>query len=288
MGVKAPAEKNFRRPKVKPGRGKKSPRRFRIGWRAVRSAVTLALVAYAVYVAGTLVANASVLRVGRVTVQGNVRLSRGEVEHMVHDLYGTNILTADLARFRRVLLDSPWVADVTLRRVLPSTIEVAVTERRPFGISRLGGQLYLIDRDGRIIDEFGPQYAEFDLPIVDGLVRAPGKGRPVIDEGRVELAARLIESLQANRDLAARVSQIDVSRANDAVVLLDGDPALLHLGEQRFRERLESYLEVAPALRERVPEIDYVDLRFEERLYVKPRGRAAGPIDRPAPVRKRF
>ena len=48
-------------------------------------------------------------------------------------------------------------------------------------------------------------------------------------------------------------------------MLLEGDPALLHLGEDRFLERLQSYVDLAPALRERVPDIDYVDLRFDER-----------------------
>jgi cell division septal protein FtsQ len=65
------------------------------------------------------------------------------------------------------------------------------------------------------------------------------------------------------------VSQIDVADLHDAVVLLDGDQALLHLGEDRFLERLQSYLDVASALRERVPDIDYVDLRFDQRMYVR-------------------
>ena len=54
------------------------------------------------------------------------------------------------------------------------------------------------------------------------------------------------------------------------MVLLDGDPTLIRLGNERFVERLQSYLELAPALRERVPAIDYVDLRFDERVYVSP------------------
>jgi cell division septal protein FtsQ len=54
------------------------------------------------------------------------------------------------------------------------------------------------------------------------------------------------------------------------VVLIEGDTALLHLGDDRFLERLQSYLDVAPALRERVQDIDYVDLRFKDRLYVRP------------------
>ena len=61
--------------------------------------------------------------------------------------------------------------------------------------------------------------------------------------------------------------------------MLEGDTALLHLGEESFAERLQQYLDLGDALRERVAEIDYVDLRFPERLYVRPaqrRGRRAG------------
>ena len=182
------------------------------------------------------------------------------------------IITAELDRYRARLLESPWVADAALRRLLPSTIEVFVSERQPMGICRLRSQLYLIDRDGTIIDEFGPQYAEFDLPIVDGLVRAPRDREASIDPAGARFAARVIDDLAANRPLLRRVSQIDVSDPHDAVVLLDDDAALLRLGEERFLDRLKGYLEVAAALRERVPDIDYVDLRFDERVYVRPRG----------------
>jgi cell division protein FtsQ len=229
---------------------------------------------YAGYRAFDLTLNASILKVDRIHVHGNVRLSSGEVQALVRDLKGSNILTADLGDYRRALLRSPWVSQVALRRVLPSTIDVQVSERRPFGLCRLGNRLYLIDRDGTVMDEFGPQYAEFDLPIVDGLVRHPRSGKPTIDDGRAELAARVVEAIEGSRDLIRRVSQIDVSDAHDAVVLLDDDPALLHVGEERFRERLQSYLEIADALRARIADIDYVDLRFEHRVYVKPRGRA--------------
>jgi cell division septal protein FtsQ len=51
---------------------------------------------------------------------------------------------------------------------------------------------------------------------------------------------------------------------------LRNDPALLHLGEERFLERLRGYVDLAEALHERVPDMDYVDLRFEDRIYVRP------------------
>ena len=268
MTVRAATERNFRRAKVTPVK-RRGVRRW-LTWRLVGKAAAAVLVVYAGYRACDLALNSSALQVRRVVIRGNVRLSTGEIHALVDGLAGSSILTADLSVYRRRLLDSPWVERVAMRRLLPSTVEVFVSERRPIGVSRLRGQPYLIDRHGTIIDEFGPQYADFDLPIVDGLVRAPGTGDSSIDEARAELAARVIDALAGRKELAARVSQIDVSDAHDAVVLLDDDAALLHLGEEQFAERLQYYIEIAPALRNNVQGMDYVDLRFGERVYVRP------------------
>lgn len=286
MSVRAPTERNFRRARVKPTRRKAARRWF--SWRLVRVTGASALAIYTCYRAAHLVVSADRLQVRRIEVRGNVRLSSGEIQALVDGLRGTNILTADLTEYRRRLTESPWVADVALRRVLPSTVEVFVSERRPMGLCRMGSNLYLIDERGTVIDEFGPQYADFDLPILDGLLRARGPGQPAIDEARADLAARALASLGARRELAQRVSQIDVSDPHNAIVLLDNDPALLHLGEDKFLQRLQSYVDLADALRDRVPDIDYVDLRFDERVYVRPaRERRDGP-DRRSPAARKF
>lgn len=269
MSVKTTAERNFRRAKVRPGKRRASGI-GRLSWRIAPWGLAAVLVAYASYRATTLVSHASVLQVRRINVHGNVRVSSGEVRAIIDGLRGSSILTADLAQFRKRLMQSPWVADAALRRVLPSTVEVFVSERTPIGLCRLGSEVYLIDAHGIVIDQFGPPYAEFDLPIIDGLVRAPYTGQPAIDEQRAELAARVLEAIASDGKLAKRVSQVDVRDSHDAVVLLENDSALLHLGDDRFLERLQAYVDLAPALRDRVPEIDYVDLRFDERLYVRP------------------
>jgi cell division septal protein FtsQ len=70
--------------------------------------------------------------------------------------------------------------------------------------------------------------------------------------------------------LARRVSQVDVTDVHNAAVIVNGDPAMIFLGDDHFVQRLESYLGLAAALRERVSDIDYVDLRFDDRIYVRP------------------
>ena len=277
MPVKAPAERNFRRAPAKAARRK----RFRpdFSWPMLRRVFSVLLFVFGVYQSIAFAFTTPLLRVKRISVHGNVRLSSGEVQALVEDLRGASILAVDLDAFRQRLVESPWVAEVALRRVLPSTVEVFVSERRPVGLCRMGPDLYLVDETGTVIDQFGPQYAEFDLPIIDGLMQAPagGKAEGSIDVARAELAARVIGDIGRNQQIAARLSQVDVSDAHDALVLLEGDAALLHLGEDKFLERVQSYLDLSPALRERINEIDYVDLRFDSRVYVRPTGNGRQP-----------
>lgn len=268
MPVPAPSDKRFRRAKVKPAHKRRAVGMY--GWPLVRAAAIAAVAIYAIYRGADLVLSAEALQVTRITVSGNVRMSKGEVVALMDGLRGHNMVTADLEAWREKLLASPWVADAAMRRVLPGTVAVAISERQPMGIGRLGDGLYLIDELGTIIDEYGPNYAGFDLPIIDGLAGAPRDGGPIVDEARAALAARLLASLQTRPDLAKRVSQVDVADPRDGVVILKDDTALVRLGDDQFVERLQSYLDLAPALRERVQAIDYVDLRFDERVYVKP------------------
>ena len=265
--VAAPSDRRFRRAHVKPARRRKvSARQV---WVVTKAAVLLALAVYGGWRGTALVLGAPALQVALISVTGNDRLSVGEILSIVDGLRGQNIVSVDLEAWRSRLLASPWVADASIRRQLPARIEIAIRERRPMGIGRLGRTLYLVDPEGIVIDEYGPRHAEFDLPIIDGLAGRPG-GVGAVDQPRARLAAQVMAALETRPDLAQQVSQIDVSDAHDAVVILENDTAMVRLGEAEFVERLQSYLDLAPALRERVAGIDYVDMRFDDRLYVRP------------------
>ncbi len=202
-------------------------------------------------------------------VIGVQRLSEGEVEALLDGLKGHNIVTTPLETWREKLLASPWVRDASLRRALPGTIEVRIVERLPMAIARAGDTLLLIDELGAVVDEFGPRYGALDLPIVEGLT-AGKKGDGPLDEARVALVAAAIASLR-DASLLDRVSQIDVSDARDLAVMLMGDPAVLHLGREQFAERVQAYLEMGDRLTRMVDQVASVDLRFGNRVYVRPR-----------------
>jgi cell division protein FtsQ len=268
--VAAPADRRFRRAHVKPARRRR--------WRSIVRlsaiyGVVLAVLGAAAYRGSSVVAEAGMLRIDRLIVTGNERVPTGRVLEALDGLKGENLVWADLDQWRARLLKSPWVRDAALRRSLPSTVEIAVWERVPTILARIDSRLFLMDEQGVIIDAFGPEHQAFDLPIVDGL-SAPKPGPGVqADDVRAALAARVVSALRAKPDLAKRLSQMDVSDPHNARVRLVGDQALLILGEDQFLQRLESYLQIAGTLRASVPDIDYVDLRFGERVFVGPAGK---------------
>ena len=244
-------------------------------WRIVRAGILVVVLVGGGYQVLLALLSAPFFDVADILVRGHSQLSEGEVLMLVEGISGTNIFTVDLDRGRRRLLASPWIQDGSLRRVLPSTVEVFVTERRPLAVARFSERLYLVDAGGRIIDEYGPRYAGFDLPIIDGL-GSVGTGGPEVNLDRMALASRLLQQLATRPEWFGSISQIDVADPYDAVVLLSDDPAVLHLGGGQFLERLEFYAELAPTLREQVSGIDYVDLRFGDRVYVGPADSSRG------------
>jgi cell division protein FtsQ len=274
MPVTAPADRRFRRAHLKPARKRAGFTSER--WRAAIVVIVIGLVLYAGHRAVAVVAGLEMFQVNQINVRGNHRLSNGEVLAMLESLRGRSVLAVDLTEWRKALLSSPWVADASLRRTLPSTVDVVILERAPLGIGRIKGSLYLVDDRGAVIDEYGPNYADLDLPIIDGLSGPSNAGEENLNVYRAMLARRLLDALRS-RNMSGQISQIDVSDARNAVVLLEGDPTLIRLGNERFVERLQSYYELAPALRERVPAIDYVDLRFDERVYVRPAREGQAP-----------
>jgi cell division protein FtsQ len=288
VNIAVSKDRRFHRAHVKPAR-RRRPWHGLAG-RLVKYTVVAGFAAFVVYRGGDVVAQAKMLQIDRVVVRGNTRLSTGEVLALLNGLRGENLVWTDLGAWRRRLLASPWVRDATLRRSLPSTVEVVLAEREPIGIGRVNGSLYLVDDRGAIIDDYGPQYGDLDLPVIDGLA-GPHAPAALGEDAHAELAARLLVAARAKPPVLQRISQVDVRDVHNAAVILTGDPAVLYVGEERFVQRLESYFDLAAALREQVANIDYVDLRFDNRIYVRPAAatssRRHGKPDDPAAARRR-
>lgn len=212
------------------------------------------------------------LGVQRILVEGNQRLSDGEILELIEVDEKTNILTLDLNQVRQKLLRSAWVRDVELKRLLPATLTLQIVERTPVAVAVLD-DLYLLADDGTILDQLPPQYDTAGLILVRGL-RA---GSANVDHERAATAGHMAEALAKNERLLSMASELDVTQGASSVALRLRDPAItLLVSEATMVPRL---LEVAPLLSgitDRFPSLAVVDLRFLNRIYLR--------LNQPAPV----
>ena len=146
-------------------------------------------------------------------------------------------------------------------RNLPDTLKVDIIERVPLALAEVE-RLYLMDKNGGLIDLYGPRTASFDLPIVRGLMGVDEEARRY----RAERAGALLDDLQ---DLAAEVSEVFVLPSGDLRVVLRGSGEVLLLGEAPHRQRVLTFLSLRKDLVERCPDAEYFDLRFRGRIYAK-------------------
>ena len=256
-------------PFFRPARLSKSRREKRSGLKRLFLALQIAAALAAIVVGGFLVTERFAIpnrfRITSIEVKGNHFLSEGEVREMLGPAMGENLLSANLESLRSNLAASPWVGGAIVRRKLPDTLMVSVTERFPIALAE-AEQLYVMDASGELIDLLGPRTAGFDLPIIRGL----GGVSTEVRRDRARRANVLLEDLG---ELSGEVSEISVDRAGDLMVVLKGDGSVLKLAEPPYQKRVLSFLALRQKLRERCPDAEYFDLRFKDRIYAKPASR---------------
>jgi cell division septal protein FtsQ len=243
-------------------------RRFRIVFAAavmlVAAAVVLSVMAY------RFITNPDRFHVRQIIVQGAEFADREEIEARVRELTDSNVLLVDLEEVCRAVEQLPWVEKAKARKVLPDTLQIAVVERLPVVYVVLGDRIYLADESGILIDEWRPEHPFIGPPVVRGF---DGLSREETRE-RVRLAAVLLKELRQRRpEWYDRISEVLADQPRRLTVLLRDTDTPIIVGDTEITERLEKYFSIEEELKRRYDTLEYIDVRFDRRLYAKPVGR---------------
>lgn len=249
---------------------------------ALGAAIGLCSAAWAALGPGWLRAHLSSLRLFRIEtlqVSGNRTLTSDDVLAAAGLRRGESLVGLDLAAARARLVADPRVREASLRRRLPGTIIVEVTERVPCVIVRADGD-YLVDAEGVVIARATPG-TRSDLPVLKGIAAVAGKITP---RGALDIAAG-IELVAAIRlvgfPVLSAIDHVDLADPDDAVIVPVSGRPLVRAGRRDAAGRLRRWHLVAPDMAQRWPELEYVDLRAEGQVVALP---AAPPPAVPVPA----
>lgn len=232
------------------------------------------------------------LTLRRVACEGCKQVAAADLEAIIRREFPANVLRIDLRRLRARLLQERWIRAVDIRRVLPGTLFLYVEERRPAAIAELGEELVLTDREGVLLDKYGPGYDSLDVPVFSGLLgrnAAEYAGQQEQNSLRVRLGLRVLSELESGSPTYARaVSEIDVSDPANVRIMLVDDTAEVYLGNRDFLKRFRTFMANRAQYEELKAEnrdIASVDLRYDGKIIYHQRT-TAPPAAENAPSRR--
>src|SRR5262245_7467474 len=112
--------------------------------------------------------------VQKLSVAGATRVPENEVIAKAGFEIGTNIFRVNLDEIRNRVESLAWVRYASVQRVLPDQIVIKVVEREPIGLTRIKGEIYQFDIDGKILEPDPASGSSF--PILDGLRAGDRRG----------------------------------------------------------------------------------------------------------------
>jgi cell division protein FtsQ len=203
-----------------------------------------------------------VFKLSEIVFYGNGHLKDSELKRLMGIEGGEDLLMLSSDRLAFSLISSPWVVDVGLRKEFPHRLVVRVKEAEPAALLQKRGKMFLIDGDGKVLERLGDKGNPF-LPVIIG-----GDSS---DNETFEEALRLAEVIK-DLGLSKEKKRVEITglRGGPETLGIRVEGMAIKLGEGGYREKLSRLFELSGEIRKRNINVEYVDLRFANRVVVKP------------------
>ncbi len=188
-------------------------------------------------------------------VEGNSNLTANEVITLL-GAKDKNIFWMNKKDLIENLMASPWVKKAYIRKELPDTFYVVVSETVPVALNQPDKKIYLIDEKGIRLREVRNL-----LPGLTVIKIAPDKKR-AYEEG-----IKLALAISDNSKIDPSKVEINGTKPEDISMNIAGTMVLI--GYSDYEKKLINYLNIEDEISKRSISVEYIDVRFANRLIVK-------------------
>ncbi len=200
------------------------------------------------------------LFIREINFYGNRHLTNEELVSLAGLSQKRPLFSVTTGDIYRQLKTSPWIKDALVRKDLSGNVTVYLTEAVAVAILQMDEIPFLVDSDGLRLEEIRPEPVYF-LPVV----KIDPTSHKEAYRDAVELARALNE-----RKVTAHGGNIELTgtRPEDVTMKVDGVPVKIGAGD--LPRKLEKLDFVRDELGKRNMSVEYIDLRFADRIVVKP------------------
>jgi len=198
--------------------------------------------------------------VKQIEITGAKHTPRAALAAVTSAYTGTNLFKIDIARVQNDLRGLSWVSRIDIEKKLPDTLRINVTERTPVALVRNGERIQYVDERGVTFAELSPEVGDDDLPLISNA-----------DGAELARAVAFVRALRTSDPLLySRVSEVHPI-APRGFALFDRElGALVYANADDVSSKWRGLYSIAKAEHLGRGAIEYADLRFADRIVLKP------------------
>ncbi len=194
-------------------------------------------------------------QIKNVIIEGSEKSNISEIENNVTEFKG-NLIGLNFNSIKEIVESSEWVKRASIKKVLPSTLKINVTENDPYAIYFQEGKSFLIDLDGSIITEINLNNYEDDLLFVRG-------------ENSPELLEQLIRDISiAFPNLTQTLEEVEFIEKRRWDLKLN-NKLLVKLPDENIQQSLKNLKQLFEEQEVMESNIIEIDLRIQGRAALK-------------------
>ena len=194
-------------------------------------------------------------QIKNVIIEGSEKSNISEIENNVTEFKG-NLIGLNFNSIKEIVESSEWVKRASIKKVLPSTLKINVTENDPYAIYFQEGKSFLIDLDGSIITEINLNNYEDDLLFVRG-------------ENSPELLEQLIKDISiAFPNLTQTLEEVEFIEKRRWNLKLN-NKLLVKLPDENIQQSLKNLKQLFEEQEVMESNIIEIDLRIQGRAALK-------------------
>lgn len=195
-----------------------------------------------------------------IEVAGAAHTSQAELDAVTSRYAGVNLFKIDIEAVQSDVRALPWVSSIDIEKKLPDTLRIRVSERTPVALALTTSGLRYVDERGVAFAPLSPAVGDPDLPLISGSSLA-GLAR----------AAELVRELRTrDPQVYSRLSEVRAI-APDGFAVFDRDiGAVIYVRRDDISEKFRNLYGIVQSERFTRGSIRYADLRFNDRIVIKP------------------
>ena len=255
--------KYFEEPPRRGPKRKKRKKRRRAG--STRWVMVLLLMALCL-LSGYYFAQSPVFNIQKINVTGIKQVGQTRVVELSGLTTGVNIFAANTRWAKRFLLFDPMIKDATIKRKLPSTIEIIVEERIPVAVIQYHDFFLQVDANAAVLAKSG-SLGTLVLPLLSGIEDIQGNLQAGDAINSAQLKAGLAMISQMSADALADIGEIHVKDTQKIKLYTTAGIEGRFGDSKNFAEKFNIFLQIIGEQEKnnKLENIQYIDVSLKEK-----------------------